>query len=67
MTEYQRLRKKWEEAVRRGQIDLAQEYFQATLEAGAKEMDAIIPGYGDAWRRVGKAMTAALDAVLLGN
>lgn len=56
MTESQRLREKFREAAALGQHDLADSYFRAALEAGAKEMDAIIPGSGDAWRGIGKAV-----------
>jgi len=56
MSERQRLVEKFKEAAMRGQHDVADAYFQAALEAGAKELDAPISGSGDVWRGLGRAV-----------
>lgn len=61
MTEREQLIGKWKEAVARHQYDLAGEYFQAALEAGAKEMDAVQPGSGEPWRGIAKAVAALVS------
>jgi hypothetical protein len=65
MTEREQLQAKFREAAARGQFDLADEYFQAAMEAGAKEMDAMQPGSGEVWRGLAKAVATITVAGLL--
>lgn len=62
MSEVEQLKAKWNEAVARKQYDIAEGYFQALLEAGAKDMDSIKPGSGDVWRDIGRACAALTSA-----
>lgn len=62
MTERDQLEAKWKEAIERKQYDIAAEYFQATIEAGAKELDAMKPGLGDVWRGISRAVAALTSA-----
>ena len=63
MTERDHLVAQWKEAVARSQFDIAQGYFEAALEAGAKELDRLHPGAGEPWRGIGEALSALTNSM----
>lgn len=58
---YEKAKKKFNEAVKREQFDIADQYFQDAIEEGAKEMERIAPGSGDVWRSLAKTINALVN------